>query len=272
MPFSFKTILVPVDFSINSEVATNKALEVIDEGSADLHLVHVRNNSFLGTPKKRSQISEDQADRFMNQWKQTIEEDFSSIKVHTWQLKGDRVQKAIGNKAKDLGADLIVVGKNSNHTWFPFLNTIVPGELAGQTGVAVLTVKPGSLHNKLRTMVVPVTDHLSENKTEIIAALTRKYKMKVHLVTFSTGFAASQEMSALSFLQVYQWLKNTLHCPVEYSVLHGANRARCLLKYSEKINADILLVHLENETKIGWPNTHISDVLPTHSKMQVLTI
>jgi nucleotide-binding universal stress UspA family protein len=41
MPFSFKTILVPVDFSINTEVAVNKALEVADKEGATIHLMHV---------------------------------------------------------------------------------------------------------------------------------------------------------------------------------------------------------------------------------------
>lgn len=272
MPFSFNTILVPVDFSINSEVAINKALEVMDQGAASLHLVHVSDYSFLKTSKDHSQTGRTEVNRLLSQWKDSIEEIFASVEIHTWQLTAGSVQKAIAKKARELKADLIVIGKNSNHTWFPFLNTVIPSELAEQTGIAVLTVKPGSLHSKIKTMVVPVTDHLTENKTEIIAALSRKYKMKVHLVTFSTETGISQEMSASSFLQVYQWLKNTLHCPVEYTVLHGANKARCLLKYAEKINADILLVHPESETKIGWLNTHISDVLPSQSKMQVLTI
>ena len=42
MSFSFKTILVPVDFSINTEVAINKAVEVADKDGANIHLLHIR--------------------------------------------------------------------------------------------------------------------------------------------------------------------------------------------------------------------------------------
>ena len=78
--------------------------------------------------------------------------------------------------------------------------------------------------------------------------------------------------NASALLQVYQWLKTSIHCPVEYAVLQGHNKAKAILAYAEKINADILLVHPETETKIGWLNKQISDVLPPASKMQVLAI
>jgi hypothetical protein len=59
---------------------------------------------------------------------------------------------------------------------------------------------------------------------------------------------------------------------VEYAALYGSNKAKAILKYAEKVNADMLLVYPEVETKIGWLNTHISDVLPPASKVQVLAV
>lgn len=193
------------------------------------------------------------------------------IHVNTWILPASSVQQAIAKKARDLQTDLIVIGKNSNHTWFPFLNTVIPSELAELTGTSVLTVKPGALHNKIKTAVVPVTDELTQKKTDVIAALCKKCKMRVHLVTFINGDHVPEGFSASPLLQVYQWLKNTLHCTVEYTVLHGNNKAKAILTYAEKINADVVLVHPESETRIGW-NKHISDVLPSQSKVQVLAV
>ncbi|HET7898016.1 MAG TPA: hypothetical protein VFL47_10110, partial [Flavisolibacter sp.] len=64
----------------------------------------------------------------------------------------------------------------------------------------------------------------------------------------------------------------SLRCPVEYAVVHGSNKAKAILQYAEKTGADILLVQPEKETKIGWGDRHISDVLPRGSKMQVLAV
>jgi len=276
MPFCFSTIVVPVDFSINSDVAINKALEMAEE-PAVLHLVHVMDHASFNLPvvklKKTTHPAErTTARKMLQEWKQSIEDDFHEIEVRTWIVAASSCQQAIADKAKEVQADLIVIGKSSSHTWFPFLNTITSSTLSELTGIAVLTVKPGSLHNKIKTVVVPVTDHLAQNKIEVVAALCKRYKMKVYLVTFLNDDHVPEEFSASSLLQVYQWLKNTLHCSVEYAVLHGSNKARSILSYAETINADILLVNPKSETRMGWWNRQISDVLPSQSKVQVLTV
>jgi nucleotide-binding universal stress UspA family protein len=277
MPFCFNTIVVPVDFSINSDVAINKALEMAEE-PAVLHLVHVADLVSFPMPavkmkkRKASNNNDNKAGKMLREWKESIEDDFPTIEVRTWIVAAASVQQAIADKAREVRADLIVIGKNSNHTWFPFLNTVISSDLAELTGIAVLTVKPGSLHNKIKTVVVPVTDHLTQNKIEVVTALCKRYKMKVYLVTFINEDHVPEEFSASSLLQVYQWLKNTLHCSVEYAVLHGTNKARSILSYAETINADILLVHPKSETRIGWWNRQISDVLPSQSKVQVLAV
>jgi hypothetical protein len=61
-------------------------------------------------------------------------------------------------------------------------------------------------------------------------------------------------------------------CKVEYAVLGKGNKARSILKYAEQMNADMILLNAETESRIGWWDRHISDVLPPGSKMQVLAI
>lgn len=277
MNFSFKTILIPVDFSINSEVAISKALELA-KTDANFHLLHVVNDlADMNIAKAEAMasgkfIDPAEANNMLNQWKDCIKDVLPSAQVCTWISASPSIQNAISKKAKEIGADLIVIGKNSNHTWLPFLNTVLPVEIAEAANAAVLTVKPGSLHNKIKTVVVPVTDEMPQHKMEVIAMLCKKDRIKVYLVTFINGSQMQEQFSASPLLKTYQWLKSVLHCQVEYSVLHGYNKAKAVLAYAEKTGADILLLNPKSETKIGWPNRHISDALPSQSKVQVLTV
>ena len=141
-----------------------------------------------------------------------------------------------------------------------------------ETGIAVLTVKPGAVNNDIRTVLVPISTDASADKTEVVSAFCRKFRVKIYLATFLNNGNAPSSLHTSSLLQMYQLLKTSTNCPVEYAVLHGSNKARAILNYAEKINADVLLLHPETETKIGWPNKHISDVLPSASKVQVLTL
>jgi nucleotide-binding universal stress UspA family protein len=276
MDQSFKTILVPVDFSINTEVAVRKALEVVDKFRGNIHLMHVtpQMKSNLITVVKKSYRDEPKlpAEQLLLEWKRTIKDSIPTINVGISLEHHSSIQMSIEKKALQLKADLVVVGKKSNHFWLPFLNTVLPNELCEVTGSAVLTVKPGSLHNKIRTLVVPITTEVPRSKMDAIAALSRKTSLKVYLVTFSNENNIPADFSASALLKVYQWLKESIHCQVEYSVLHGSNKAKALMLFAEKINADVLLLDTSSETKVGWMNRHISDILELGSKVQVLAL
>ena len=135
-----------------------------------------------------------------------------------------------------------------------------------------LTAKPGSMHNKIRKIVVPVSTKTVQDKMEVILSLSKKFKIKVYLATIMDKHSEPLGFYASSLLEIYKWVKTTIGCPVEYAVLKGNNKVKAILNYAEKINADILLLYPETETKIGWMNSEIIDVLPSSTKMEILTI
>lgn len=264
---AFKNILVPVDFTLNTEVAVTKALEVVDKDESFIHLLHVIKPASLS-----GKIALPVVEEKLNKWKESIEEYDPGITVCCWIKKSGSIQKTIKQAAHELHCDMIVIGQSSSHAWLPVLNTVLPMRLAGLTGIPVLTVKPGALHNKLRTVVVPITEDVADIKLNALEILCRKGKLNVHLIAMMDENNVPLQDSASTLLQVYQWLKAKLHCPIEYSVVSGTNKAKAILQYAEKCSADILLVDPEKETKIGWYNRHISDVLSPASKVQILAV
>ena len=268
MLYAFKNILVLVDFTLNTEVAVTKALEVLDkEEKSFIHLLHVVKPTSFSVRDTLPAVEEK-----VNKWKESIEEYNASTTVCCWIKKASPVQKTIKEAAHELNCDMIVIGQSSSHSWLPFLNTVLPMQLAEGSGIPVLTVKPGALHNKMRTIVVPITEHIEDIKLNALEILCRKGKLNVHLIAMMDENNLPVNDAASALLQVYQWLKVKLHCPIEYSVVSGTNKAKAILQYAEKCSADILLVDPEKETKIGWYNRHISDVLSPASKVQILAV
>jgi nucleotide-binding universal stress UspA family protein len=267
MSSSFRNILIPVDFTVNTEVAINKALELISEEGSTIHLLHV-NKPTLPFLRETHQPSV----KKLNQWNETIKDYYPGVSVQIWNVKSISVHNAIRDKATEIGADLIVIGQTSTHNWLPVLKTVLPMRLATSTNIPVLTVKPGALHNKAKTIVVPIADEIQEIKVNALELLCKKHRFNVHLVTFVDRGNVLPEISASAVVKVYQSLKAKLRCPVEYSVIQGPNKAKALLRYAEKNNADILLVYPKKETQLRWWNQHIPDVLPADSKMQILAV
>jgi len=274
----FQNILIPVDLTINTDVAVKKAMELAENNSM-VHLLYVQNFAFpgiAGIAKKHCVRTNELPgntfiEKSLNLWKNKIEESTNNITVHTWNILADSIQRTIEIKAKQLAVDLIIIGKKSHHSWLPFLNTVVPSQVARKTGITVITVKPGSINNKMKTVVLPISSESVKHKMEVIADISRKYRIKVYLVIIMDRGTESENLYSSTLLQLYQWL-NTIGCPVEYAVLSGHNKAKAILNYAERINADILLLEPETETRIGWPNKHISDVLPFESKLQVWAV
>ncbi|WP_121355581.1 universal stress protein [Flavisolibacter nicotianae] len=264
---SFKTVLVPVDFSVNTEVAIAKTLALVERDTATIHLLHVLKPSpfYAGKAVYRERK------RKLEEWRRSIEE-CAGLTVRCELLQGHSVQRSIRKSAESLRPDAIVIGQTAMHTGLSFARTMMPMALAQATGIPVLTVKPGALHNKTRTVVVPVTDAFPESKLQALEVLCRHGRPNIHLITLVNGKNGPSDFSAAALVHMFQWLKMRLHCPVEYAVVRGRNKAKAFLQYAEKINADVLLVHPEKETWIGWWNRHTSDVLPVGSKVQVLAV
>lgn len=267
MKFSFNNILVPVDFTINTEVALTKALAVADTKETAINLLHVRKSTFTRLDKRSSH--EDAAQ--LEQWKEAAEEQHPGLSVQWWIAPSFSVEPCIIQTATMLRSDLIVIGKSKKNHWTNFLGTVIPTRIACKTGIPVLTVRPGSLQTRVRTIVVPVTEAVPLSKMAALSFLCTRLHPTIHLVAFGNSTAVNMECAG-SLLQLYKWIKAHLRCAVEYALLEGSSKSKALLAYTEKVNADLLLVYPEQETKIDIWNRHISDVLPAHSKVQVLAV
>lgn len=279
----FATILIPVDFSVNTDVAISKALELSHSGECSIHLFHVQRimipnalqymHYFLtGYSRHQVNASIEESKGRLEKLKSDIEDRRKDINVFTWVSFGEPVEQAIIQKAARLAADLIIIGKRSHHSNLTFLNTVVPSRLAAASGIPVLTSKPGSLNSEIKTVVIPVGPRFPASKLEILEALRKEAMLQIRLVVFLDD-ENDPSFSKQSLLNTFRTLKNQSANPVNYEVLKGNNKARALLMYCSKVGADVLIVYPGSETRIGvWVNSHISDLLPANSKTQVLAV
>lgn len=274
---SFSNILVPVDFSDNTEIAVRKVIELA-EPTTKIHLLHVKKAGALPVfsrlkffASKEHLLPSKEIEPRLKLWKDYLSD--NNIKnVYSYIVDGNNVQQVIIETAKKIPADLIIIGKSSDHSWLPALNTVIPGRLSATLDINVLTVKPGKNYIKARTMIVPVSDGGAINKLDIIYAISKKFPVHIHLLAFTGSGEKRDKSYSTTLLELYQTLQTTINNCVEYRVLQGNNKAKEILKYADAQNADIILVNPGTETRIGWPNKHISDVLHAESKLQVWTM
>jgi nucleotide-binding universal stress UspA family protein len=277
MSARFNTILIPVDFTLNTQVAIAKTLGLLTDANADIHLLHVRQPSWplrllqqlAGAPDQEFKARIDQR---LEDLVASIHNSKPGIRVTTWTDSTQSVEKAIAAKATCINADLLVIGKHSSGWLLQLGRKVIPARIAAVTGVPVLTVKPGSLKNPIRTVVIPVGPKFPKKKLELLDAWRNTPGCTIRLVS-CLSHDKDDAYSKDSLLNTFRLLKTSWPGSVEYDVLRGNNHAKALLKYCKKVNADMLIVYPGEETNAGaFPARYISDLLPSDSRTQILAI
>ena len=108
MPIAFNKILIPVDFSLNTEIAIRKAAGLVGHDETSLHLLHVVKPGRQATHQFKLWAVEKE----MEKLKELIKAKHAGLKVKTHVLKGRNVQRLILDCANMLKPDLIIIGNN----------------------------------------------------------------------------------------------------------------------------------------------------------------
>jgi nucleotide-binding universal stress UspA family protein len=276
MNFFFNRFLIPVDFTVSTNLAIQKALSLAEGTQSVIHLLHVCKASGLHqyfSNKLIRQISPDieEAAGKLEQIREGILSLRPEIKVVAWATAQSSVEETIIQKAKNINADLIIIGKNSNHFLLPFLITVDPSRVAQKAGIPVLTANTSGMGESIRSIVVPIVNNFPEAKLAAINALKSKFRFQIRLIAFHSS-QDDAEIVPSSLLNAYRILKSKPYNRVTYEILYGKYRIKSIISYCTRVNADLLIVNAETETKTGWLKTPISEMLPVNSRTQILAV
>lgn len=280
LPDLFKDILIPVDFSINTEVAIKHAVELASANGSIIHLLHVVKPKTIwemmlkGGQSNYSSGKGDDTDEIQKklaQWQQTIQETIPLSLVKFYMVSGS-VQENILDIAKKINPQLIIIGKKSNSKLFSFFSSVYPNELAKLSDCPVLTVMKGSINSKIKIILVPIRSFVPKRKIELIVAFAKVARARVHLIGFQSDIESNNTEKAI-LLDTFRILKLVLNSPIEYQLLKGNNFAKTTLKYAKEIGADMILVNPWAETQISkLTGKHVHEVLMASSKLKILSV
>jgi nucleotide-binding universal stress UspA family protein len=269
MSIAFNKILIPVDFSLNTDIAVRRAAALAGADTV-MHLLHIM-------PAGKSAAHHFKVwtvEKDLEQWTGRIRSGSPGLKVKTHILYGHSVQQLIIDCAAMLSPDLILIGKQNGRRRWRFLSGVSPDVIARKSNCPVLTVKPGSVESRNKVILIPIRDFLPERKLEWAVLLAKKFKAQVHLLAIQENPEPKEWTLPQVFLRAYHHLRQNLHHPIEYSSTGRHNPARAALKYAEMIMADMILVNPETESGVSGitGSRHLSDLLGRDSKIQVLDV
>src|SRR5579872_3557581 len=106
---AFNKILIPVDFTINTEIAVSRAIGLIEQEKGEIRLLHV-------TKPKRGPSAKFvvwDAEKKLMQWVRSIMDSMQGVNVNFIILPGSSVSEIIVETALRMVPDLIVIGKKA---------------------------------------------------------------------------------------------------------------------------------------------------------------
>lgn len=257
MSVLFNRILIPVDFSINTGLAIQKAVDLSGGEDIVIDLFHLE-----------APLSEREAESELEKLTAFIKKKWPPVQVSFQVGTGSSVPLGIIGMAHQLMPDLIVIGKHGNGRHFPLFNIITPGYLVKRTGVPVLTVRPGSLHVKIKVIVILIADVVPERELEAATLISQKNGSRVHLV------ATPRSVSSSAFAESYDRLRSTLRQQIECYTVVKKTFIRGAMNYAESVMADLVLINsaIQNRAFPILLNRYsdVSDLVRRDSKIQVL--
>jgi nucleotide-binding universal stress UspA family protein len=147
-----KHILVPTDLSEGAEEALDYACELARQFSATVHLLHVIGIPTLGVPELGVALTSTVIDSMIRD-NQTALEQLADRKRHQATfgqilLRTGDARHLIDQTAKELGADLIVMGTHGRRGVSRALLGSVTESVVRTAPCPVLTVRPHTVHHE----------------------------------------------------------------------------------------------------------------------------
>lgn len=246
MPILKNHILIPVDFSAQSQIALEQAFNLANVTNASITILYVIESSIL----KSLFSSKAEADKY----KKNIQKQLDKL-VSTFQknlrnpmetmISEGKVYEEVVDVAKKIRAKFIVMAKSeSNH--FIGSNTL---RVVREAPCPVITIK-GTVHrNYCKNIVLPL-DLNKETREKVSKAIeiAKHFGSTIHVLAVQTS---SDEYLINKLNLILSQVKSYIQKEGVFStskMVNSENIAKSVVNYSKKVKGDLIMIMTQQET------------------------
>lgn len=277
--FEIKRILVPTDFSETGMLAIDHAAYLARLSKASLYLLHVVEAFEFAFSEYESEIMV----RDMEGVQQAAEEKIVKLataignqyKIEVKPLVSNGQPAAgISDVVKENDIDIIVMG---THGAKGFEEIIIGSNAHKVVNIApcpVITVQASAKNVGFTNIVMPIdnTQH-SRQKVYYVLQLAKLYGSKVHILGLLEDLQEIEERKFNIKLDAVEQAIKEAGLPYTRTLVTGHNIAVEAMKYSEEVNADLLVIMTDHESHIsGSFLGALAKQVVNHSKVPVMSI
>jgi nucleotide-binding universal stress UspA family protein len=271
-----KKILVPLDFSIQSEYAIKLASKIANETEIEVYLLHMvelpkghidmGSGSNFGIPESMLYIQKVK-EKILNLKAQFFSED-TKVK---YAIRFETPYEGILKFSARVNPDLIIMGPKDRSIFDELLIGSIVKRVANESKIPVLAVNKDPQDLNVKELVfVSNFDEENRKSFEVLLDFSRKFESKVHLLNvntmnrFRSTKKSKQKMEA--FLKEYKKSEHSINVYNDDSIEKG------VLNFSKEINADLIALSTHERSGIfRLFNRSISNRISKKSLKPVIT-
>lgn len=244
-----RAILVGTDFSEESMVALEIAVDIANKLECDIKVVWVQREKLLfdeDQQKTMVRLAEAKLTDMCAEHQPKMK--FGTIR---WEICKGKVAPVINREARHNNSPMVVIGANGASGFEKYWMGSTAVRIVQESPVPVLTIRKGfDFHKPLERIVVPLRVNInSRQKVSPAAAMAKLFGSEIHIL----GLHDDNEQ--LNELQIY--IKQTTDLleregvPYVTEVREYSNYSDTVLEYAESIKADLIVINTEQDRIIS---------------------
>ncbi|SKB42734.1 universal stress protein [Dyadobacter psychrophilus] len=239
-----KKILIPIDFSENSQKALKAAKTIAVKTGAELDIMHTSQSENTGVAMPMTESMLVMFDELENSYKQQLDEYVAGAQSEGYQVKGiwesNAIQTSILRQATNISADLIVVGRTGQGTFIDKLLGSSSTGVALEASCPVLVVPPQATLSGFKNIIYAT--QFDPQETDIlhqIKVLTEQLGAKLILVKVNSFHEPESHANQAHMFRTIQELDMA---DVDVVIVEDVSFIEGINKFCDRQGADLLIV------------------------------
>lgn len=267
------SIVVGTDFSNGSYMALELAIDIANKMKTDVKLMWVKREKKLFTDEQLESAIH-LAEEKLRQLHDTYSPRLTGGELK-WEIRSGKVAQVLGDVAREENAPMIVCGTNGASGFERYFMGSTAVRIVQDSPCPTLTVREGfDFHKQLENIVMPIrVNPNSRQKVPFTAEVAKIFGSTIHVLGLIDDPIYKDELRAY-IAQTEKFLKTE---GVNYisKVKRYRNYCDTVMAYSEKINADLVVINTEQNVPISIARLFLgtnAQQIVHHSQIPVLCI
>lgn len=267
-----KNIIIPIDFSEDSQKGIELALLFARKQYTNVQLVYVqKKSSDYNSPgyfEEEKKWAEKKFKEIIANFEPRMENDSKLRYI----IKSGKIYKEIVSQVESYKEAMVIASTHGASGFEEFFMGSNAFKIISATEKPVLTTRTGSIPEDIKNIVMPLDVTIdTRQKVPITAELAELFGAEVHIITVSSsrGQRITKRLEAYSRQAAGYFTAKKV--PFRQKSLYGENIVDLTVVYADSVNADVITIMKEQSRNLTFMG-NLTHQLLNHATIPVLTL